>query len=108
MFLKFAPSFPRVLGTGDTLEMPLKTTINRNGIYRGYHEAATPASPWLIKNVRVSNMPILVVGALSLNVARLLALVANLLASSRLLGAVARVMARLAAVVALHAVDALP
>lgn len=39
--------------------------------------------------------------------ASLLALVADLLTSSRLLGAVARVVARLATVVALHAVDAL-
>ncbi len=38
---------------------------------------------------------------------RLLALVADLLATSGLLGAVTRVVARLAAVVALHAVDAL-
>jgi hypothetical protein len=47
------------------------------------------------------------VGALRLDVSRLLALVANLLATSGLLGAVARVVARLAAVVAAHAVDAL-
>lgn len=47
------------------------------------------------------------VGALSLDVATLLALVANLLATSGLLGAVTGVVARLAAVVALHAVDAL-
>lgn len=49
--------------------------------------------------------PILVVGALSLNVASLLALVADLLTTSGLLGAVTRVVARLAAVVALHAVN---
>lgn len=47
----------------------------------------------------------LVVGALSLNVARLLALVADLLTTSGLLGAIARVVTRLAAVVALHAVN---
>ena len=49
----------------------------------------------------------LVVGALGLNVARLLALVADLLAASRLLGAVTREVAVLAAVVALGAVDTL-
>lgn len=38
---------------------------------------------------------------------RLLALVADLLTTSGLLGAVTRIVARLAAVVALHAVDAL-
>ena len=47
------------------------------------------------------------VGALGLHVAGLLALVANLLASSGLLRAVAGVVTRLATVVALHAVDAL-
>ena len=47
------------------------------------------------------------VGASGLDVTRLLALVADLLATSRLLGAVAGVVAGLAAVVALHAVDAL-
>ena len=47
------------------------------------------------------------VGALGLDVTALLALVADLLATSRLLGAVTRVVAGLAAVVALHAVDAL-
>jgi hypothetical protein len=52
-------------------------------------------------------MSSLVVGALSLDVARLLALVADLLAAGRLLGAVTGVVAGLAAVVALHAVDAL-
>ena len=50
---------------------------------------------------------ILVVGALSLDVSSLLALVADLLTTSGLLGAVTRVVARLAAVVALHAVDTL-
>ena len=49
----------------------------------------------------------LVVGALSLDVSGLLALVADLLATSSLLGAVTGVVARLATVVALHAVDAL-
>lgn len=49
----------------------------------------------------------LVVGALGLNVSSLLALVADLLATSRLLGAVTGVVTRLAAVVALHAVDTL-
>lgn len=49
----------------------------------------------------------LVVGAGSLDVTSLLALVANLLATSRLLGAVAGVVARLATVVAAHAVDTL-
>ena len=49
----------------------------------------------------------LVVGALGLNVSSLLALVADLLATSRLLGAVTRVVTGLAAVVALHAVDTL-
>lgn len=49
----------------------------------------------------------LVVGASSLDVAGLLALVANLFATGGLLGAVARVVTRLAAVVAPHAVDAL-
>jgi hypothetical protein len=48
------------------------------------------------------------VGALSLDVTSLLALVADLLTSGGLLGAVARVVAGLATVVALHAVDALP
>jgi len=49
----------------------------------------------------------LVVGALSLNVSRLLALVADLLATSSLLGAITGVVTRLAAVVALHAVNTL-
>lgn len=49
----------------------------------------------------------LVVGASSLDVAGLLALVANLLATGGLLGAVTRVVARLATVVAAHAVNAL-
>lgn len=48
----------------------------------------------------------LVVGALSLDVAWLLALVANLLSASRLLGAVAGEMTTLATVVALGAVGA--
>lgn len=47
------------------------------------------------------------VRALSLNVAALLALVADLLATSGLLRTVPRIVARLATVVALHAVDAL-
>lgn len=47
------------------------------------------------------------VGALGLNVTSLLALVADLLATSGLLGAVSGVMAGLATVVALHAVDTL-
>lgn len=47
------------------------------------------------------------VGALGLDVAALLALVADLLAAGRLLGAVTGVVARLAAVVALHAIDTL-
>lgn len=47
------------------------------------------------------------VGALSLDVTALLALVANLLATSGLLGAVTGVVSGLAAVVALHAVDTL-
>lgn len=51
------------------------------------------------------SIPILVVGALSLDVASLLALVADLLTASGLLGAVTGVVARLAAVVALHAVN---
>lgn len=50
---------------------------------------------------------ILVAGALRLDVSRLLALVADLLATSGLLGAVTRVVTGLAAVVALHAVDTL-
>lgn len=49
----------------------------------------------------------LVVGALSLDVTGLLALVADLVTTSGLLGAVSGVVARLAAVVALHAVDTL-
>jgi len=49
----------------------------------------------------------LVVGAGSLDVASLLALVADLLTTSRLLGAVTRVVTRLATVVALHAVNTL-
>lgn len=47
------------------------------------------------------------VRALSLNVTALLALVADLLATSGLLRTVAGIVARLATVVALHAVDAL-
>ena len=47
----------------------------------------------------------LVVGALGLDVTSLLALVADLLAASGLLRAVAGVVTRLAAVVALHAVN---
>jgi hypothetical protein len=47
----------------------------------------------------------LVVGALSLNVTRLLALIADLLATGGALGAVAREVAVLAAVVTLAAVD---
>ena len=47
----------------------------------------------------------LVVGASSLDVTSLLALVADLLAAGRLLGAVTGVVTRLAAVVALHAVN---
>lgn len=47
------------------------------------------------------------VRALSLNVAALLALVADLLATSGLLRTVAGIVAGLATVVALHAVDAL-
>lgn len=54
-----------------------------------------------------TSLPRHLVGALRLDVSRLLALVANLLATSGLLGAVARVVARLATVVAAHAVDAL-
>lgn len=46
------------------------------------------------------------VGALGLDVARLLALVADLLATSRLLGALAGEMAGNATVIALVAVDA--
>jgi hypothetical protein len=49
----------------------------------------------------------ILVRALSLNVTALLALVADLLASSSLLRTIARVVARLATVVALHAVNAL-
>lgn len=49
----------------------------------------------------------ILVRALSLNVTALLALVADLLASSGLLRTIAGVVARLATVVALHAVDAL-
>jgi hypothetical protein len=49
----------------------------------------------------------ILVRALSLNVTTLLALVADLLASSGLLRTIAGIMARLATVVALHAVDAL-
>lgn len=74
--------------------------MQRKAIRRGYHAAATPTS---------SPEDLLLVGALRLDVSDLLALVANLFASrGRLLGAVARVMARLAAIVALHAVDAFP
>lgn len=54
-----------------------------------------------------NNRQSLVVGALGLNVARLLALVADLLAASRLLGAVSREVTVLAAVVTLGAVDTL-
>lgn len=50
---------------------------------------------------------VLVSGALRLDVSGLLALVADLLAASRLLRAVAGVVAGLATVVALHAVDTL-
>lgn len=49
----------------------------------------------------------LVVGASGLDVTGLLALVADLLATSGLLGAVAGVVTGLATVVALHAVDTL-
>jgi hypothetical protein len=52
-------------------------------------------------------LPDLVVGALRLNMSRLLALVADLLATSRLLGAVTGVVSGTAAVVAFHAVDTL-
>lgn len=54
-----------------------------------------------------NRVTILVAGALRLDVSRLLALVADLLTTSGLLGAVTGVVARLAAVVALHAVDTL-
>jgi hypothetical protein len=54
-----------------------------------------------------NRVAILVAGALRLDVSRLLALVADLLTASGLLGAVTGVVAGLAAVVALHAVDTL-
>lgn len=73
---------------------------------RGYHRAATSASISDDPSVPVPHN-LVVVGASGLDVTRLLALVANLLATGRLLGTVARVVARLAAVVAAHAVDAL-
>lgn len=59
-----------------------------------------------VKNYRSASRHNLVVGALRLNVAGLLALVADLLATGRLLGALAGQMARDAAVVALVAIDA--
>lgn len=58
-------------------------------------------------SITSDNRRSLVAGALGLDVARLLALVADLLAASRLLGAVTREVAVLAAVVALGAVDTL-
>lgn len=76
-----------------------------NKIVRGYQRVAT--STFSHHESGRTRVAILVVGALSLDVTRLLALVADLLATSGLLGAVAGVVAGLAAVVALHAVDAL-
>lgn len=75
----------------------------------GIMELPRQLSPqWMMPtHERTHHVRRLVVGALGLDVAGLLALVADLLTTSRLLGAVARVVARLAAVVALHAVDAL-
>lgn len=76
-----------------------------NKIVRGYQGVAT--STLSHRESGRTRVAILVVGALSLDVTSLLALVADLLATSRLLGAVAGVVTRLATVVALHAVDAL-
>jgi hypothetical protein len=76
-----------------------------NKIVRGYQGVAT--STFSHRESGRTRVAILVVGALSLDVTRLLALVADLLATSGLLGAVAGVVARLATVVALHAIDAL-
>lgn len=66
----------------------------------------SPRPPRLSRDAE-SRATILVAGALRLDVSRLLALVADLLTTSGLLGAVAGVVARLATVVALHAVDTL-
>lgn len=58
------------------------------------------------RSIEVSTTQRLGVGALGLDVARLLALIADLLAATGVLRAVAGEVARLAAVVALRAVDA--
>lgn len=76
-----------------------------NEIVRGYQGVAT--STFSHRESGRTRVAILVVRALSLDVTRLLALVADLLATSRLLGAVAGVVTGLATVVALHAVDTL-
>ena len=76
----------------------------RNKSSVGINESPRP--PRLSRDAE-SRATILVAGALRLDVSRLLALVADLLTTSGLLGAVAGVVARLATVVALHAVDTL-
>lgn len=84
----------------------MKNAIRELGKYRPW--VSTGRHVLLASVVMLRNrVTILVAGALRLDVSRLLALVADLLTTSGLLGAVTRVVARLAAVVALHAVDTL-